>query len=363
MNVANYQITLPKQTTLVCTKQDCGVTVTPAQMSTSNTSSSSAAATSSCYLNCTCSGTSGSKCNYNVTLVETGHQYYPSPTLGTNKEFTTQLNLTSATGCSVQNTSTTETSVMNTRDKIVANCSLTVPAGGSVNANIRADFKFYNPNINQASQSGKVYKYELTAGSLVPSGYTQVEYVQSTGSQYINTTLVPATDFSYFIKWRDDIINGSNYVFASRVAAGETLYQGITGAVATQVISVLKHSTATTSNFRQAGYIYESYASYNASTTGVSYLKCLTTGDTWTGTQSSESSGATAPIYVFAVNSSQIHSGISVYILKLWNNGILERNLIPAVRNSDSKPGLYDTVHDVFYPSNSSSNFVAGPAV
>ena len=161
VNTSNYQITLPKQTTLVCTKTDCGVTVTPAQMSTSNTDSNNAVASNSCYVNCTCSGTPGSICTYNVSLVEMGNTYNPSPTLGSNKEFTATV--INPSQCVERNNSSTENQVNNMRGKTVSYCSLTVPDGGSISANVGVDFKWYNPNIDQASHASQNYIYQLTS--------------------------------------------------------------------------------------------------------------------------------------------------------------------------------------------------------
>ena len=165
MNVANYQVVLPKATSLVCTKTDCGVTLTPAQMSTINTNSTTAAASSNCYVNCTCSGSAGATCNYNVFLIEKGMTYTPSSGLGTQNEFTAKLNLTQASGCSAQNSSTSETQVNTIRGKKVSACSLSISSGTSVSANIGVEFKWYNLNIDQASQAGKQYSYQLTTSS------------------------------------------------------------------------------------------------------------------------------------------------------------------------------------------------------
>ena len=74
MNTATYQATLPKTTSLVCTKTDCGVTITPAMM-TNTAVSSTAKVTSNCSVACTCSGTQNAVCTYNVSLFPLGNPY------------------------------------------------------------------------------------------------------------------------------------------------------------------------------------------------------------------------------------------------------------------------------------------------
>ncbi len=160
LNSSNYQINLPAQTSLVCNKVDCNVTVTTGMMTTNNYSSATAKTSGNCSVSCTCSGTQGATCNYNVTLLEKGSLYTPSASLGTGKELTVKV--TNQTGCLIQNSSSTETQVNSMRDKIVAKCSLTVPQGGSVTSNVYAEFKWYNLNIDQTQHASAIYEYELT---------------------------------------------------------------------------------------------------------------------------------------------------------------------------------------------------------
>ena len=166
MNTATYQINMPSQTSLVCTKQDCGVTITPDQMTQAN-NSTTAKASNTCYLNCTCSGTQGAICNYNVTLANYSGvtPYAPTSGLGSMKEFTVQI-----TGCTVQAASseTQVNSVVNstTTSKVVSKCSLTVPAAGSTSASVSATFKWYNADIDQTStHANHTYKYTLSTTS------------------------------------------------------------------------------------------------------------------------------------------------------------------------------------------------------
>lgn len=43
------------------------------------------------------------------------------------------------------------------------------------------------------------------------------------------------------------------------------------------------------------------------------------------------------------------HSSGRLYWCKIWDNDILQRDFVPVIRVSDSKPWLYDLVNDVFY--------------
>ena len=43
--------------------------------------------------------------------------------------------------------------------------------------------------------------------------------------------------------------------------------------------------------------------------------------------------------------------------------GVIKRSFVPALRNSDNKPGMYDTVTGTFYTNAGSGEFSVGPAV
>lgn len=46
--------------------------------------------------------------------------------------------------------------------------------------------------------------------------------------------------------------------------------------------------------------------------------------------------------------------------MSIASNGITTHNYVPCYRTSDNKPGMYDTVANVFKPTNG-SRIVAGP--
>lgn len=53
----------------------------------------------------------------------------------------------------------------------------------------------------------------------------------------------------------------------------------------------------------------------------------------------------------------------NVYSFKIYQNGILVRDMWPCYRKSDYKPGMYDFANDVFYTNAGSGEFYKGPDV
>lgn len=52
-----------------------------------------------------------------------------------------------------------------------------------------------------------------------------------------------------------------------------------------------------------------------------------------------------------------------LYALKILDNGVTVRDFVPAVRISDNEVGLYDTVNSVFYTNDGTGTFTSGPNV
>lgn len=70
--------------------------------------------------------------------------------------------------------------------------------------------------------------------------------------------------------------------------------------------------------------------------------------------------------YIFSINSNAIAdlTPAKLYSYKMYDNGVLIRDFVPAYRKSDNVRGLYDTVNDLFYTNASGSGtFEIGPEV
>ena len=353
MNTANYQVVLPSQTSLVCTKTDCSVTITPSQMSNTNTSSSSAKSTNTCSVNCTCSGTPGAVCAYNVFVVEAGTKYTPSASIGSNNEFTVKV--TSPSNCTTQNSSSSETQVNTIRGKMVSNCSLTVPAGGSVSANVTAEFKWYNLNIPQDGHASKTYTYKLSTGTTIPDAYQMVEYIQGTGTQYIITDINPTNTMRVEAK----VYNPSTYTADSQPtflgASGFQCYFGGSGP------SFWLSGGNGSGSLNNGSKLNDTIIEYAAETkTNGLYLKINSTEKNSSYVYSPSSPGY---LYIFSYANGTHGFGGRLYYLRIYNNGTLLREYIPCYIKGNETIGLWETQTSTFYTNQGSGNFTKGPDI
>lgn len=199
----------------------------------------------------------------------------------------------------------------------------------------------------------------LQQQSPLPSGYRQLEYIESTGTQYINTNIVPSnthTKVTADIQFTTVTPNETKMPFGvdrsgryfMLVLYSDSRFQmncGISGSTLDLFVT-----TATTD--RTTIMLEKNQNTYNVQGFGVSL----------SGTCGSIS-GITQPynIYLFARRSdNKIPNKIAMklYHCQMALNGNIVREYYPALRIADSKPGLYDLVNNQFYTNAGTGEFL-----
>ena len=97
--------------------------------------------------------------------------------------------------------------------------------------------------------------------------------------------------------------------------------------------------------------------------------KTLWLDDNLIGTTTTTFSQITKPLYLFASNNNGTKgdNGASgtprVFYLKIYDNGNLERDMVPCYRVADNEIGMYDLVYKEFYTNQGTGTFTKGPEV
>lgn len=195
----------------------------------------------------------------------------------------------------------------------------------------------------------------------LPRGYQQVEYIKSSGSQWIDTGVKP---------------NQNTRVVMDMQGAPETvvsdlgMYFGASDS--SESVKLMFGDASGSGWFNVAYYNTQSYG--NSKETQANYLARKTIDfNKNTVTYGTESKTFTAgtysvdyPITLFASNragSKKYLAKILVYSCKIYNNSSLIRDFVPARRQRDNVVGLYDLVTNAFYTNGGSGAFAAGPNV
>ena len=182
----------------------------------------------------------------------------------------------------------------------------------------------------------------------LPSGYKQLEYIQSSGTQWIDTGVKPNQNTKVEMKVSTTEGTSSNvpYLFGAQdnnnyfvatwvlgfgyslVTSGIDLYDGVAHDVKVENGVLYKDGTA--------------IAHGQASTFNIS-----------------------VSIGLFAVHSTKISDAFGVckvYSCKIYDNGVLVRDFTPC-KNADGVVGVWDDVNSSFYSNAGTGTFIAGPVV
>ena len=189
--------------------------------------------------------------------------------------------------------------------------------------------------------------------------YQQVEYLESTGTQYIDTGYYPTNTTKYVLKTQ--FMNPpttANYmgIIGVSVAPNDRCGMGFyNGKIRQQFGSGAAVSGA---NYNDSDYTnFNNPTLYECSKNGYyinGTLNWLPTKD-FTGTSS-------VTAWLFNTHAEAEYSGISqkIYYVKIYDNNILVRDFVPVVRISDGKPGMYDRVLGNFYQNIGTDEFIVG---
>lgn len=190
----------------------------------------------------------------------------------------------------------------------------------------------------------------------LPSGYTKLEYIQSSGTQYIDTGFKPNQNTSIICDFQIVSTSGWNTVFGSWTRSGNTYVRAFTflvnsdGQFRDSYGSI--HTLLPTSLARNERYVVNKQKNV-----------CTVGGETVTATTSTFS--CSYNLYLFSGNtggSASEQSAAKIYSCKIYDNGTLVRDFIPC-KNASGTVGLWDDVNSKFYSNAGTGTFTAGPEV
>ena len=210
----------------------------------------------------------------------------------------------------------------------------------------------------------KGYTFEGWKVVDVPKGYTKLEYIQSTGTQYIDTGIKDVTDSEFGIVAQQTELMSSGWItLVGAQDAPHTFkvviaYSDSTGTFYTQCGDGSGYTVSTLSK-DTSKHTFKVINTKNSQTfiiddtlTTVGNYKITTT--------------KTYPLTIFA---RYYYSGVGsyakqkVYSFYVKKNNQLVRKMIPVRRNSDNVLGMYDTVSGQFFTNSGTGTFIAGPVV
>lgn len=209
------------------------------------------------------------------------------------------------------------------------------------------EFGYRKPEIKRPSIT------EVIPGtSKLPEGYTELEYIQSTGTEYVDTGLKPNQDsravadvqFMSFPSGHSAIFGSYDSVnqWWAYYRYDQSQYRAVNGGTTQKSVAYADPTLRATLDLQNGLY------------------RVNDTEVTWSQDEFSIDSS----VYLFALNrqggSMQYPASCRMYSCKIYDNGTLIRNYVPCLTPSN-EVGLYDIVNGVFYGNAGTGDFIAGP--
>lgn len=209
---------------------------------------------------------------------------------------------------------------------------------------------------------------------MLPSTYRALGYIESSGTQYIDTGIAPS-DYLVSLKIEADmsfvtVPTGSStqsYLF------GTGVYKSTAGNRRNVLVGYRGATSTTLFSYLNDGQLSNAVAFTGATLDTNRHLFVIDQPNSQYGfdgaTQSfgsTDQSTDNLPILIFCARQSGssgqpigYYSSARLYSFKIYNNGTLLRDFQPCVQVSNGQIGLYDLVNDVFYTNQGSGNFTA----
>lgn len=193
----------------------------------------------------------------------------------------------------------------------------------------------------------------------IPNEYKEVKYIESTGTQYINTGInVNTTTSRYETKINPSSVSGASGIFGTRNnnsvpdSSSMNVFL-VNGAFRLDWLTGANYTVNNISpNTEYSISITRGFATIN----NVDYT--------------SEQTTSVNSLYTFFIGNfnnagSPYSKGFSgkIYYSKLYNNNILVFDGVPCYRKSDNEIGMYDLVSNTFFTNAGTGTFNTGPVV
>lgn len=212
--------------------------------------------------------------------------------------------------------------------------------------------------IAKIGRDNKLYIINLDNSS-IPNSYTRVDYIESTGTQYINTNVTVNGKLRTILDFDNQDANIDGNIFGGRNGASDKTFIFFLWGSNNKFRS--DYNTTSNQDTQLTGVTGRFLIDKNRGTTTVTH-----NGNTYTKTITNSDFIGDRPLVLFAKDNDGTIDGYTSYKLyscKIYDDDELVRDFIPCKRNSDNKLGLYDRVNGVFYINNGTGEFNYGSVV
>lgn len=199
----------------------------------------------------------------------------------------------------------------------------------------------------------------------VPDGYTQLLYLEGTGTQWIKTDIAPTLEIKIQVTGQRTVTNAysiiagcknpSTYIPVNSGAAGSTFYCKFGTLAENHVANPLPQGTFGPPTIT----VDKTQATFEAEGFPTGATKTLALGATALDTINPDTRVALFGRHDGSTDSAALTSG-RIYRAKIWIDNVLVGDYVPAKRDADDVLGMYDLVSNTFYTNAGTGVFTGG---
>lgn len=176
---------------------------------------------------------------------------------------------------------------------------------------------------------------------MLPSNYTKLKYIQSTGTQFIDTNIVGSLNLKHEIKVNSQYI-GESAIFGSAWAFNANFLMFYGNGIRWHSANLVDVSCALNTD-----YVIKAENG-----------KVNIDGFNFTCNPSTSVSTNKIRLFWTTDNANYNKGQFKLYYYKVWEEENLIADFVPSMRNADGVVGLYDLVNDEFYTNNGTGTFL-----
>lgn len=201
------------------------------------------------------------------------------------------------------------------------------------------------------------YKYGYTFDGWIT--YTPIEYLESTGTQWIDTGYKPNNNTRVMCEYETD---SGAYVFGARHGPNSSEFD-IYIDTRTIIQCTFGSSRIEVRNIEILSLLRDNISFLDMSKNGL-ILKNIDGSLQYQTTFSAQTFQTNYNMIIFGLNNagSKLPQNVKIYYFQIYDNNVLVRDFIPVL-DATGTPCMFDKVTKQFFYNQGTGNFIAGPAI
>ena len=194
----------------------------------------------------------------------------------------------------------------------------------------------------------KIFGNSSPEATRIPQEYQEVEYIQNSGAQYIDTGIIPDNSTGIELVYKALDYTTSQYLAGARVGWTGSINYGVNGSGSRTEWDVRFNASATYSSIQRTDHKMKTKIILNNGN-GTWDIEDLETGEQFNTALTNKAVSATTNLMLFAYSDGNIHKKLRIYSCKLYSGEELIKDFVPCYRKSDDVRGMYDLINGVFH--------------